>query len=96
MSIVGPLPETGIRVVLERPQRGGPPWSYTGEVVTPDEHYPLTAVVDEGGAVSVGVPPGAPTDLATKVRLMVRAVARHGGEPSIAPPRRIARWRPDR
>jgi hypothetical protein len=95
MGIVGDRPESGIRIAVERAQ-GGPPWCYEGTATTPGEDFALAATIDAHGEVVVEVGPGAPPELAEKVRLILRAVVRQAtadgaGEPA----RKVVRWRPD-
>jgi hypothetical protein len=96
MTIAGHDLETGVRVVLERPGSGGPPWRYEGEAVTQEARFRVAAVVDGAGAVAVEVPMDAPATLAAKVRLIVRTAWRHASDGETDPPRRLARWRADR
>lgn len=98
MAIIGERPETGVRIAIERPREGGPPWSYAGAAVLPDARYPLLVTVSAEGEVGVelavtaeGV--AAPTDLAEKVRLIVRTVYRQAKADDEAPAWRIVRWR---
>lgn len=102
MSIVGDRPESGVRIVLERPREGGPPWVYGGEAQVPDGAFALSVTIDDAGTVVVtfGEPLGTSSDrapepdLAERVRLLVRTVYKQykaDGEP---PARRIVRWRP--
>jgi hypothetical protein len=98
MGIVGEHPESGVRIDVQRARLGGPPWRYEGEAVTPAERFPLRAVVEADGSVTVelgveATPARSP--LAEKVRLMMRAAWKHGQESATAPPRRIVRWRPE-
>lgn len=97
MSIVGDHPETGIRLELERPRVGGPPWCYVGDVVTSSDRFPMRAVVESDGGVIVEVLDArAPAEVATKAKLIIRAAHKHASdEPGAAgaPPRRIVRWR---
>jgi len=89
VPIAGDRPESGVRIAIERPRDGGPPWIYEGAVHTPEASAPIRVVVTEDGAVEVE---GAP-DLSEKVRLIVRTAwkqAKSDGEP---PARRIVRWR---
>ncbi|HZU81959.1 MAG TPA: hypothetical protein VE987_03535 [Polyangiaceae bacterium] len=95
MSIVGDRPETGVRVVVERPAGGGPPWRYEGEAVTAGGRFPLAATIDAQGQVTVAVQPGAPDGLAAKARLILRAAYKHAADDASPPPRRLARWRSD-
>jgi hypothetical protein len=99
MGIVGENPESGVRLDVERPRLGGPPWRYAGEAATPSERLALTVVVEADGTVTVelgGEATPARSALAEKVRLMMRAAWKHGQEDDAAPPRRIVRWRPER
>jgi hypothetical protein len=96
MTIIGHHPESGVRVVVERPWAGGPPWRYDGEAVTQSARYPLAATVEADGRVAVELPDEAPAGLAFKARLMIRSAYRHTLDGSAGPPRRIARWRADR
>ncbi|MBV9945399.1 MAG: hypothetical protein JOZ69_00955 [Myxococcales bacterium] len=90
MSVVGPRPESGVRVEVER-SPGGPPWRYGGAITTPSARYLVSATVEEDGAVSVELPIEAPAALRERARLILRAAAKHAR--GSAPPRRIARWR---
>jgi hypothetical protein len=98
VAIIGERPETGVRIAIERPREGGPPWSYAGAAVLPDASYPLLVTVSAEGEVGVelavtaeGV--AAPADLAEKVRLIVRTVYRQAKADDEAPAWRIVRWR---
>lgn len=98
MAIIGERPETGVRIAIERPREGGPPWSYAGAAVLPDARYPLRATVTEAGEVGVELEPSAdaqapPVDLAEKVRLIVRTVYRQAKADNEPPAWRIVRWR---
>ncbi len=98
MSIVGDRPEGGLRIALERPRDGGPPWRYSGEVRTNADRFTVRVTVEEGGEVAVEIASGEggaapPSDFADKVKLVVRSAYRHAGGGSAPPPRRIARWR---
>lgn len=96
MGIVGRHPETGVRIDVERPRAAAPPWRYEGEVLTPSARYRVAAMLAEDGAVSVELQTGAPTGLAEKTRLLVRAAWKHARDEEAPPPRRIVRWRADR
>jgi hypothetical protein len=103
VAIVGERPLTGVRIAIERPRDGGPPWSYAGSAFLPDATFSANVTVSEAGDVDVtlepdprerGAPP--PSDLAEKIRLIVRTVwkqAKSDGEP---PAFRIVRWRADK
>jgi hypothetical protein len=100
VAIVGERPLTGVRIAIERPRDGGPPWSYEGSAFLPDASFAAKVTVSEAGEVEVGLtderggPP--PSDLAEKIRLIVRTVykqAKADGEP---PAFRIVRWRADK
>jgi hypothetical protein len=102
MPIVGPRPESGVRVDVERPLQGGPPWRYAGHVATPDAAFAVEATLGEDGSADVSLPPEAPGGLDEKVRLLLRAAFKHAhGPPGEGqgerrpPPRRIVRWRPE-
>jgi hypothetical protein len=104
MGITGDHPESGVRVDVERPRDGGPPWRYEGEAATAQERYPMSAVVAADGTVEVtlgpsgapapATPSSGPAELREKVRLILRSAWKHGHEDGTAPPRRIVRWRP--
>jgi hypothetical protein len=96
MAIVGHLLENGVRVAVERARAEGPPWDYEGEAVIKGERFRLVARVVADGTVTVEMKPEPPAGLPDKVRLIVRAAWRHASEDGVDPPRRIARWRPDR
>jgi hypothetical protein len=93
MAIAGPLPETGVRIDLMRPARGGPPWRYTGNVATAEGTLPLAARMSESGEVSVEPLPAVPEGIARKATLLLRAAYKHAHGESTPPPRRILRWR---
>jgi hypothetical protein len=99
VAIIGERPETGVRIAIERPREGGPPWSYAGAAVLPDASYPLRVTVSEAGDVGVELAPAAeaasapPADLAEKVRLIVRTVYRQAKADDEPPAWRIVRWR---
>jgi hypothetical protein len=98
MGIVGPRPESGVRIDVQRARLGGPPWRYEGEATTPGESLPVRIVVEADGGVTVdlgGDATPAHSALAEKVRLMLRAAWKHGQDGEAAPPRRIVRWRPE-
>jgi hypothetical protein len=96
MGIVGDRPESGVRIAVERDARGGSPWRYEGTATTPDDAYPVHATIDAGGEVTVETAPGAPPDLAEKVRLILRTVVRQAKtDGNGTPARKIVRWRPD-
>ncbi len=95
MSIVGKHPESGVRIVLERPRDGGPPWVYAGAAFTPTEEHTLRATVAEDGGVRVELPAGGPSELAMRVELMIRAAYKHAlaDDAKAGPPRHLQRWR---
>jgi len=96
MSIVGSKPEAGVRIDVERPREGGPPWQYRGVVATPAEDVAIEATVAAGGEVTIGpLPPGAPDGIAEKARLLLRAAWKHAQEEGLPPPRHVVRWRAD-
>jgi hypothetical protein len=96
MAIVGSRPDSGLRIDLERPIRGGPPWRYRGEAATPEDGFSIAATVSAEGEVEVDVAPGAPADLGERVHRVVRSAWKHAQEDGLPPPRRIQRWRADR
>jgi hypothetical protein len=57
MGITGQHPETGVRVDVQRPREGGPPWRYEGEAATARERYPMSATVAADGTVEVTIRP---------------------------------------
>jgi hypothetical protein len=95
MAIVGGRPEEGLRLELERPRAGGPPWIYDGDAVTKDARFPMRAVVAEDGGVTVTLDAAAPAGVAERARLIVRTAYKHAkaDDASAPPPRRIVRWR---
>lgn len=98
MPVAGERPESGVRIVLERARGEAPPFPYTGQAHVPSASYALRAVVAEDGQVEVTLDaaPGdaePPADLAEKVRLIVRTVAKQAKSDGVAPPLRIVRWR---
>ena len=96
MTIVGTRPETGLRIDVERPRDGGPPWRYEGQAVTPTESFRLLATVQDDGAIEVELDAAVPAPLAEKARLLLRAAWKHAQDDDPPPPRRIVRWRADR
>ena len=96
MGIIGEHPESGVRIDVQRPSLGGPPWRYEGEAVTPAGRHRVVVVVEEGGAVQVqGLETDGPVT-PEPVRLIMRAVWKHARADGAPPPRRVVRWRPDR
>lgn len=111
MAIIGERPETGVRIAVERPREGGPPWSYAGTAAVPSAVFPVQVTVSEAGDVDVVLSPAGeggalpPPDLAEKIRLIVRTAYRQaksddeaqGSSPRGrgAPVFRIVRWRAD-
>ena len=87
-----------MRIAIERPREGGPPWSYAGAAVLPQASHPVQVTVSEAGEVGVALAPAAdgsapPGDLAEKVRLIVRTVYRQAKSDDEPPAWRIVRWR---
>ncbi len=78
-----------MRIAIERPREGGPPWRYEGHAYTPDASVEVRVVVAEDGAVEVDAPP----ELAEKIRLIVRAAFKQAAADAEPPARRIVRWR---
>ncbi len=95
MAIVGGHPESGVRIVLERPEGGGPPWTYEGSAWTVKERFALRATVSDAGDVVVELSGEPPRDLALRVKTMLRTAHKHARDedPAAAPPRQIQRWR---
>jgi hypothetical protein len=94
MAIAGERPETGVRIIVERDKtREDPPWTYAGAAHLPEASFPMSAIVDAEGNVTVSLAPDAPADLAERVRLIVRAVYRQAKADDEAPAWRIQRWR---
>ncbi|HVJ94348.1 MAG TPA: hypothetical protein VM580_31385 [Labilithrix sp.] len=100
MPIAGERPESGVRIQIERDRsRDEPPWSYSGAAHVPDASFPVTVAVDAEGDVSVVVSPSStdgrppPSDLAEKVRLIVRTAYRQAKADNEPPAWRIVRWR---
>ena len=97
--ITGGLPETGFRLVLERPRDTDQlPCTYSGRVELPGAMLSTVARVSPSGDVDVELdasacPPGVDSEaLREKVRLLVRQVVKgHDGEAPLA--RKIVRWR---
>jgi len=87
MGIIGDRPETGLRIDIERPRDGGPPWVYEGTATTPDAEARIRVTVGANGDVAVEAERD---DVAERARLIVRAAYKHADG---APPRRIRRWR---
>jgi hypothetical protein len=98
MGIIGHKPETGIRIDVERPQAGGPPWRYRGTATTAEAEFPVGATIEASGDVKVelaGAAAASGADLAEKIRLILRAVHKHAAQDGLPPARRIQRWRAD-
>jgi hypothetical protein len=53
MGIIGEHPESGVRLDVQRPPRGGPPWRYEGEAVTPTGRHRVVVDVEPDGTVRV-------------------------------------------
>jgi hypothetical protein len=96
MGIVGSHPERGIRIDVERPTEGSPPWCYRGVAATSGDRFDIAATVSGDGEVAVDVPAEAPAELGEKVRRVLRAAYKHAKADGRPPPRRIQRWRADR
>lgn len=93
MAIVGPRPESGMRIDLMRPARGGPPWRYEGDIVTPERRFAVRADVSEAGDVRIEAPELLPDGAAQRAKLLLRAACKHARGDDAPPPRRIVRWR---
>jgi hypothetical protein len=102
VAIVGERPETGVRIAIERPREGGPPWAYAGSASLPDASFPVRVTVSDAGDVDValsGADEGGaapPSDLAEKIRLIVRTAYRQAKSDGEPPAFRIVRWRADK
>lgn len=100
VPIVGERPLTGVRIAIERPRDSGPPWNYAGSAFLPQASFEAKVTVTEAGEVGVelagerGEAP--PSDLAEKIRLIVRTVWKQAKADSEAPAFRIVRWRADK
>ena len=95
MAIAGSHPESGVRVNIERPLEGGPPWNYQGEAVTPSASYRVTATVAADGQIDVVLAADAPKGLADKTLRVLRATWKRAQAEGMPPPRHVVRWRPD-
>lgn len=93
MGIIGQRPESGVRIDVERPHTGGPPWQYRGTAATSDLEIALNATIDAEGEVRVELGGAGNAELAEKVRLLLRAAFKHSAENDLPPARRIQRWR---
>ncbi len=93
MSIVGRNPESGMRLMLERPREGGPPWKYEGAVYTPTSSHPMRVEVSSDGTVEIEVEDLTSRGLIQRAKQMVRAAYKHAADQNQAPPREIQRWR---
>ena len=105
MAIIGGHPESGVRIQLERPFEGGPPWRYDGTALTPTMRFVVRAEVSATGEVNLELdydpPPGKdhprdPTsELELRIKTMIRAAHKHAQQdaPGSPPPRHIQRWR---
>lgn len=100
--ITGGLPETGFRLVLERPRDADTlPCTYSGRVELPAATVPAVVRVSVALDVEVDLAPSPDAPLPSgldievlreKVRLLVRQVVKgHDGEAPLA--RKIVRWR---
>jgi hypothetical protein len=105
VAIVGERPQTGVRIAIERPREGGPPWCYSGTAFVPDAGFPVEVTVSVEGEVEVALRPSAegdgspshpPSDLAEKIRLIVRTAYRQAKSDGEPPAFRIVRWRADK
>jgi hypothetical protein len=107
MGIIGEHPESGVRLDVERPVLGGPPWRYEGEAVTPTGRHRVVVDVESDGTVQVRTGEadspltpfrgrGPETQTWEVLRLIMRAVWKHAHAEGAPPPRRVVRWRPNR
>lgn len=91
---------TGVRIAIERPRDGGPPWNYAGTAFLPHASFSANVTVSEAGEVLVvladerGGP--SPPDLDEKIRLIVRTVYKQSNADGEPPAFRIVRWRADK
>ena len=95
-------PSTGLRIAIER-DANGPPWRYHGVIVARDLEVPVTATLEESGAVTVQLTEGAVVAstveqgrteaLLERVRLLLRTISRQAQADDADPPRKIVRWR---
>ena len=90
MSIISPHPESGLRLVIERPRGVTPPFRFEGHVYAPAGRREVVVTVDAAGEVTALADE---PELSEKVRLLVRAACRHALSESRPPPLRIQRWR---
>lgn len=94
--ITGGAPETGFRVVLERPREIETlPCVYRGVVELPGSHHDVVAEVaaDRSVVVTLALVDGPARDaLAEKIRLLVRQVVKNA-DPAVPLSRKIVRWR---
>jgi hypothetical protein len=60
MGIIGEHPEGGVRIDVERPVLGGPPWRYEGDAVTPTGRHRVVIDVESDGTVQVRTSEAAP------------------------------------
>jgi hypothetical protein len=100
VPIVGERPESGVRITIERDKaQHEPPWRYEGAAHVPDDSFPIAVTVDADGTVAVAVQESAsrrvppPSDLAEKVRLIVRTAYRQASADGEPPAWRLVRWR---
>jgi hypothetical protein len=95
-AVVGKNEGAGVRVSIERPTLGGPPWTYTARIETKSAELILQATLTREGEVlieNVGAHPG-PEE---RVRLLLRAAFRQMvAREQRAPARKIVRWRAER
>lgn len=87
-----------MRITIERARDGGPPWHYRGAAHLPEKSHPIDVTLAADGTATVGVAPSGdgaapPTDLAERVRLIVRTAFRQAASDGQLPARRIVRWR---
>jgi hypothetical protein len=100
-----------VRIAIERPREGGPPWSYAGSAFLPDAAFAAQVTVTDAGEVDVALAPlqagqagqagdeggtPPPPDLAEKIRLIVRTVYKQAKADGEPPAFRIVRWRADK
>ncbi len=95
-AVVGKNEGQGIRVSVERPALGGPPWVYTARIETKSDETVLCARVSAEGEVTFD-DAGTHPSLEERVRLLLRAAFRQMvAREQRAPARKIVRWRAER
>ncbi len=95
--ITGGLPESGFRLVLERPRENDAvPCTYTGRIELPTASHAVVVEVDASLVVHVRLEaPEGPESaaLGDKIRLLVRQVVKESTRDASPLARKIVRWR---